>query len=164
VKLASYLLHGRQSYGVISSTGIVDLGKRYGERWSTLREFLASGSLMSLQPARFTVDADLTEVDFLPVIPDGAAIFCVGLNYADHALESGRRVPVQPSTFLKLGRSLVGHGHALLRPRVSQMLDWEAELGVVIGGRARHVDEANALSSVAGYTCLNDGSVRDWQL
>lgn len=164
MRLASYNYDGGQGYGIVGNSGIFDLAKEHGARYPTLRTFLAAGAYRELpQPIR-QPDFHLEEVRFLPVIPDAGAIFCVGINYADHARETGRKLPDHPSTFLKLPRSLVGHGESLIRPRVSSRLDWEAELAVVIGRHARHVPESDALSYVAGYTVLNDGSIRDWQL
>jgi 2-keto-4-pentenoate hydratase/2-oxohepta-3-ene-1,7-dioic acid hydratase in catechol pathway len=164
LRLASYMLGGKPSYGVVMDAGIADVGSEYRGRFATLRELLAWRSGMELLSDRdHKADLALEEVRFLPVIPDSGAIFCVGLNYADHARETGRPLPTYPSTFLKLNRSLVGHCEALTRPCVSDSFDWEAELGVVIGRPARHVEESDALSFVAGYTCLNDGSIRNWQ-
>ena len=164
MKLASYVFDGKPSYGVVLDAGIADAGAEYRRRFATLKELIASRSgVDSLTERDHKADIALEEVQFLPVIPDSGAIFCVGLNYADHARETGRLLPTHPSTFLKLNRSLVGHREALTRPQASGCFDWEAELGVVIGRAARHVEESDALSFVAGYTCLNDGSIRDWQ-
>lgn len=164
MKLLSYTLAGRPAFGAMTAAGIRDLSARYAGRCATLRDLLALGrplpSVEEIERLPLVADSD---VHYLPVMPEGGAIFCVGLNYAAHARESGRALPKHPSTFLKLGRSLVGHDTPLRRPKVSAMLDWEAELAVVIGRRARHVDEAHALACVAGYTCLNDVTVRDWQ-
>jgi len=164
LRLASYVFDGEPSYGVVVDAGIVDIGSRQYRRFATLKELIASRSgLDSLSELDHKADLAPEDVRFLPVVPDSGAIFCVGLNYADHARETGRPLPMHPSTFLKLNRSLVGHGESLTRPRASECFDWEAELGVVIGRTARHVAESDALSFVAGYTCLNDGSIRDWQ-
>jgi 2-keto-4-pentenoate hydratase/2-oxohepta-3-ene-1,7-dioic acid hydratase in catechol pathway len=87
----------------------------------------------------------------------------MGLNYADHAKEGGNARPDYPSFFLRSAMSQVAHAENLVRPRVSDKLDFEAELAVIIGARAKHLSAANALSCVAGYSCYNDGSVRDYQ-
>lgn len=171
MRLASYSLRGRASYGIVDSALVLDVGGTPGNP-ATLREFIASDGYRELLAAP-SWDAlahgtrartvELAQVQLQPVIPDAGAIICVGLNYAEHVTETGRKRPQYPSTFLKLTRSLVGHGEALRRPGVSAKFDWEAELGVVIGRHARHVDQATALSYVAGYTCVNDGTIRDWQ-
>jgi acylpyruvate hydrolase len=100
---------------------------------------------------------------FLPPVPDPGKIICLGLNYADHAAEGGHARPEYPSFFLRVASSLVGHGQGLVRPRVSDKLDYEAELVLVVSKRARHLTAANALDAVAGYSCFNDGSLRDYQ-
>lgn len=104
--------------------------------------------------------ADLT---LLPPIPRPGKIVCIGLNYALHAQEGGNAIPDYPAVFLRGPTTVVGPGAPIIRPRASQKLDWEAELVIVIGRRARHLMEADALSCVAGYACMNEGSVRDYQ-
>lgn len=98
-----------------------------------------------------------------PVIPEPGKTICLGLNYYDHAAESGREKPTYPWFFLRSTTSLLAHGEAALRPVVSEKFDWEAELAVVIGKRARHVTRENALDYVFGYAPFNDISVRDYQ-
>ena len=98
----------------------------------------------------------------LPVRRPGKVI-CLGLNYHDHAREGGNTVAAWPAIFLRTMSSLVAAGHPILAPRVSEQLDYEAELAAVIGRRTRHATIANALDAVAGYSCFNDGSVRDYQ-
>lgn len=105
----------------------------------------------------------LADIVFLPLVPNPSKIICVGLNYADHAKEGGHATPDHPSFFLRVNSSQVAHGAAMLVPSASSKLDYEAELAVVIGRRAKHLTLANALDCVAGYTCYNDGSVRDFQ-
>lgn len=98
----------------------------------------------------------------LPVTRPGKVV-CLGLNYVDHAKEGGYQVPEYPALFMRSTTSLIAAGAPLIRPLVSEYLDYEAELMVVIGRRGRHVSESDALSLVFGYTCFNDGSVRDYQ-
>ena len=97
------------------------------------------------------------------MVPRPPKIICLGLNYADHAKEGGHAKPEYPSFFMRVGTSQVAHNEPIIRPRASSKLDYEAELAVIIGSRARHLTKANALSCVAGYACYNDGSVRDYQ-
>ena len=89
---------------------------------------------------------------------------CVGLNYADHAVESGSPIPVEPVLFMKPGSAVIGCNDAVVLPQGSRKSDWEVELGVVIGTRARYVSQAQALSHVAGYCVVNDLSEREYQL
>ncbi|AZG08152.1 5-oxopent-3-ene-1,2,5-tricarboxylate decarboxylase [Pigmentiphaga sp. H8] len=105
----------------------------------------------------------LAEVRLLPPVPQPGKIICLGLNYADHAAEGGNAKPSYPSFFMRGATSLIAHGAPLLRPGVSDKLDFEAELAVVIGKRARHLTPEDALSAVAGYACFNDATLRDYQ-
>jgi acylpyruvate hydrolase len=98
-----------------------------------------------------------------PVVPHPNKIVCLGLNYASHIKEMGRPTPAHPTLFAKYDGSLVGAHDDIHMPPVSDDLDWEAELGVVIGRRARHVTRDEALAHVGGYTVVNDVTVRDWQ-
>lgn len=90
-------------------------------------------------------------------------ILCVGVNYRPHIEEMGREIPEYPVVFVRFPDSLVNDGEALIRPRVSEQFDFEGELGIVIGKRARYVPKADAWDFIAGYCCFMDGSVRDWQ-
>ncbi|MFC0386700.1 fumarylacetoacetate hydrolase family protein [Muricoccus vinaceus] len=99
----------------------------------------------------------------LPPIPRPGKVICIGLNYALHAKEGGNAIPDYPAVFMRGPTSLAAHGQALVRPKVSDKFDFEAELVIVIGKTARHLSEADALSCVAGYTIMNEGSVRDYQ-
>jgi 2-keto-4-pentenoate hydratase/2-oxohepta-3-ene-1,7-dioic acid hydratase in catechol pathway len=105
----------------------------------------------------------LAGLALLPPVPQPGKVVCIGLNYVQHAREGGNPIPDYPAVFLRCATSLVGPGRPLLRPVVSPHLDYEAELAVVIGRRAKHVPETEALACVAGYACFNDGSVRDYQ-
>ena len=105
----------------------------------------------------------LSDVAPLPPVSRPGKIVCIGLNYVDHAMEGGNPIPEYPAVFLRAATSLVGPGQPILRPPVSAKLDYEAELAIVIGRPALRVREAEALAHVAGYACMNDGSVRDFQ-
>ena len=100
---------------------------------------------------------------FAPVLPRPNAVWCVGLNYEDHRLETGRERAAFPTLFTRFASSLVGHGEPMIRPMLSRKLDYEGELAVVIGTPGRHIPASEALDHVAGYACFNDGSVRDFQ-
>jgi acylpyruvate hydrolase len=104
--------------------------------------------------------------DLAALIPNPEKIFCVGLNYKDHAAEGGLDLPTHPTLFAKFARALIGPNEDLVLPdpAVSSLIDWEVELGVVIGSPLRHASESEALAAVAGYTIVNDISMRDWQL
>ncbi|MFO0587301.1 MAG: fumarylacetoacetate hydrolase family protein [Polyangiaceae bacterium] len=104
------------------------------------------------------------EVAYEPLVAPSSKVICLGLNYVDHAAEANYKKPDYPVIFNRFPQSFTGHGRALVMPVVSTSIDYEAELCVVIGKRGRHVSKENALSHVLGYTLLNDGSIRDWQV
>jgi 2-keto-4-pentenoate hydratase/2-oxohepta-3-ene-1,7-dioic acid hydratase in catechol pathway len=104
------------------------------------------------------------DVTFRPVVTDPGKVLCLGLNYVDHAAESSHQAPDYPVVFGRYPTSFVGHRQPLVRPAVSTHFDYEAELAVVIGKAGRRIARADALSHVAGYTLMNDGSIRDYQV
>lgn len=165
MRLVSFRHAGTRKFGAATEDGVVDLSQRTGERWPSLRAAIAAKGLDELAAAAKDVGADLgfDEIEWLPVIPDPEKILCIGLNYASHVGEVGRKVPEQPSVFSRLHSTLVPHRGKIVRPRASIDFDFEGELAVVIGERCRHVSRASALSVIAGYTCFLDGSVRDFQ-
>ncbi|MYN20087.1 2-hydroxyhepta-2,4-diene-1,7-dioate isomerase [Rugamonas sp. FT107W] len=103
-------------------------------------------------------------VRYAPIVADIGKLICVGLNYSDHAAESGMAVPSEPVLFAKATSSIIGCNDPVVLPRDSVKSDWEVELGVVIGTRARYVEEGEALDYVAGYCVVNDLSEREYQL
>lgn len=120
------------------------------------------GGLPESEPD-WAAGAPLDGARFAPPIPRPGAIWCVGLNYEDHRIETGKAKADYPTLFTRFPVCLVGHGAALLRPRVSEKLDYEGEFAVVIGKPGRHIPEERALDHVAGYSCFDDASVRDYQ-
>jgi 2-keto-4-pentenoate hydratase/2-oxohepta-3-ene-1,7-dioic acid hydratase in catechol pathway len=107
---------------------------------------------------------DLSEIRILPPVPKPPKILCVGLNYDDHLEESGLKKPLYPEMFARFATSLIAHGEPIRRPRESSMLDYEAELAVVIGRGGRRIPRDRALDHVAGYSLFNDATLRDFQL
>ena len=110
------------------------------------------------------IDYEAAKVKFLAPVHDPQKIVCVGLNYRDHAAESGSPIPREPILFSKYPTALIGHGEAIVLPAVSQEVDYEAELVIVVGKRGRNLAAASAREYVAGYTVGHDVSARDWQL
>jgi 2-keto-4-pentenoate hydratase/2-oxohepta-3-ene-1,7-dioic acid hydratase in catechol pathway len=135
----------------------------------TVREILAGGEAM-LQAALAAaqrpdaVRHEAGKVKFHAPVHDPRKIICIGLNYKDHAAESGAPIPKEPIVFSKYPTALIGHGDNIVLPAVSQEVDYEAELVVVIGKRGKNVSAAQGLDYVAGYTVGHDVSARDWQL
>jgi 2-keto-4-pentenoate hydratase/2-oxohepta-3-ene-1,7-dioic acid hydratase in catechol pathway len=164
MRLTSFIADERQTYGIVNDSGIVDCGARFGAG-SSLCQMMQAGRLDELAAyAHAPADFGVEDVSFLPVIPDPAArFFCIGINYRPHMLEMGRSPPERPVVFVRFASSLVGHRQQMLRPRESEKYDFEGELAVVIGRPGRRIPHASALDHVAGFACLNDGSVRDYQ-
>ncbi|MBW0089327.1 fumarylacetoacetate hydrolase family protein [Pseudonocardia sp. KRD-184] len=106
---------------------------------------------------------EVAGLDYAPLVPSPEKIICVGLNYRDHVLEMGNELPEYPTLFGKYAPSLVGAHDDIVLPAVSDKVDWEAELTVVIGSPVRHASREQAADAIAGYTVLNDVSVRDYQ-
>jgi len=106
---------------------------------------------------------DPAAISYLPVLEHPGKIICVGLNYADHAKESPYDMPAYPPLFPRFTSSLVGHGHALVKPRVSDQFDYEGEMVAVIGVGGKHISKDHALDHVLGYSICNEGSIRDYQ-
>lgn len=120
-------------------------------------------SFLAGAPAEEGAAIPVEDVELLAPVPRPGKIICVGLNYRDHAAETGKPIPTEPVLFAKFANSVVAHGVSVEIPEVAHEVDWEAELGVVIGRTARRVSTDQALDHVAGYVCLNDLSARDLQ-
>ena len=153
---------GSSSYGTTDGTAIHDAGVELAGTYADLRAVLAAGAeteLGGLGPAIAFTDATL-----LPPVPNPDKILCIGLNYLAHIEETGRNKPEYPPVFTRYPSSLVGHGVPMVRPKASRDFDYEGELAIVIGKGGRHISEADSWDHIAGYTCFNDGSIRDYQM
>ena len=155
MKLLSFEARGRARWGAVLGDGVADLSDQYG----SLREALGK----PLQP-KPSPDYAWSEIAFLPPIPFPEKIICVGVNYGNRNAEykDGSELPKYPSIFVRFPGSLVGHRRAILRPAESQQLDYEGEIAIVIGKAGRRIAEADAEAHIAGLTCANEGTVRDW--
>jgi len=164
VRWISFERAGRASYGVVVGNGIVDVGaRRPNDR--TLKDLLASGDLekAGAEAAKQKADHALADVKYLPVITNPDKILCVGINYKAHQEETGRDPTSHPTIFVRFAAAQIGHEQPMIRPEESDRLDFEGEIALVIGKRGRRISKANALDYVAGFSCYNDGSVRDYQ-
>ncbi len=165
MKLLSYVHRGVAGYGALKSPGqLVDLTGRI-DGVADLRSLLEQDRLAEAASIVASADADLPyeSVKLLPVIPNPAKIICVGINYVAHAQEAGRKVGEYPVVFHRFAESLAAHDEPLLHPAASTQFDYEGELAVVIGKGGSHIDRNDAMRHVAGYSCFNDASARDWQ-
>jgi 2-keto-4-pentenoate hydratase/2-oxohepta-3-ene-1,7-dioic acid hydratase in catechol pathway len=164
MKLATYRTAQGESYGVVTQKGIVDLKRYLGNQYPDLRALIAgNGFADAAKHLSEAPDYKESDVVWLPVIPNPDKIVCVGLNYQDHVAETGRDNTENPALFLRVAESQVGHRQPILRPRESKNLDFEAEIAVVIGKAGRRISQEQAWNHIFGYSCYNDGSVRDWQ-
>ena len=165
VKLTSFVHQKVAGYGVVEGEAIIDLSKRIGARFPDLKTLIAHDGIAEAGKAAAGQSADvgIAEVRLLPTIPNPGKIFCIGLNYEDHRKETKREKTEAPAVFVRFPESQVGHDQPILRPRESTKLDFEGEIAVIIGKPGRRIAEKDAWDHVAGYSCYNDGSVRDWQ-
>jgi 2-keto-4-pentenoate hydratase/2-oxohepta-3-ene-1,7-dioic acid hydratase in catechol pathway len=164
MKLATFSTAKGASYGAVVDKGIVDLGRRLGNRYPDLLSLVAANAFgEAAKLLNEKIDFKTADVTWLPVIPNPGKIICVGLNYQDHVVETGRDNTEQPAIFLRLPESQVGHLQPIVRPRESTHMDFEAEIAVIVGKAGRRITQKDAWSHIAGYSCYNDGSVRDWQ-
>ncbi|MRT56119.1 FAA hydrolase family protein [Enterobacteriaceae bacterium RIT693] len=163
MKLASYLLQGQRSYGVVTPEGIIDLGRRLGSRFADLKALLAADAVHeALAFTGLKADVAAADVRWLPVIERPEKILCVGMNYADKRKEFDQHNPA-PTLFVRFADSQTGHDSPVVKPHHSSEFDYEGELAVIIGKGGVNIAAADALSHVAGYSCYMDGSARDWQ-
>lgn len=174
MRLVTFLAQGEMRLGALQvqqgQAMIVDLNRAEPRLPASMLEFLAAGepavSLAAdvLQSAPATARHELKAVALKAVIPNPSKIICIGLNYRDHAAETHQPLPEVPVVFAKYENTLIGSGEAIVLPRVTQRVDYEAELAVVMGKRGHYISEAEAMLYVAGYTAFNDISARDYQM
>jgi 2-keto-4-pentenoate hydratase/2-oxohepta-3-ene-1,7-dioic acid hydratase in catechol pathway len=160
----SYIYDGNESFGVATSTGVVDAASRL-PGVATLKDLLAAGTLdaAGAKLSKVRPDYAFDEIEFLPVITRPDKILCVGLNYKAHQEETGRDPTDHPTIFVRFASAQIGHEQPMVRPVESERLDYEGEIALVIGRRGRRIKREAALAHIAGFSCYNDGSVRDYQ-
>ncbi len=165
MKLMSFSVGNSETYGVATDSGVIDMAPRLGGSLPKIKAVLDGEALDQVAQAAAGADADygFDDVVFRPVIPRPGKIVCVGLNYEDHRVETGREPSGYPVLFPRYADSQVGHAQPMIVPRNSDKYDYEGELAVIMGKTARHVSREDALSTIAGYSCYNDGSIRDFQ-
>lgn len=176
MRIVNFLAGNEAHLGVRIGTQVIDLALAAPQLPRDLEALLAAGPDAMAAAAKATRAApreavrEINSLHFLPPVRRPSKVVCLGTNYMAHILEAVEltgddKKPDFPPVFMRSANSLLGHCQPLLKPLVSDQLDWEAELAVVIGRTVpRHVRKEDALSYVGGYSCFNDGSVRDWQL
>lgn len=165
MKIASYIVHGRPSFGAVVDDEVIDLRPRLPHFKSVL-DVLRAGALDELKASAVGVrpDFSLSAVQLVPPVVAPEKILCIGVNYANRNAEykDNSAQPKYPSMFFRVPDSFVGHNQPIVRPKESEQLDYEGEIVLVIGRRGRRVAKEAALSYVAGYTLCNEGTIRDW--
>jgi|SRR5215469_3441680 len=163
MRFLSFRASGRARYGMVAGNGIVDLTTRRNE--PDLKSLIAANGLAEAAKtyAGNKPDFALDAIEFDPVIPNPSKIICIGLNYHEHRNETKMTGDAWPAIFLRFADTQLGHLQKVIRPNSSEQLDYEAELALIIGKTGRHIKERDAMSHVAGFSCYNDVSVRDYQ-
>ncbi|MGM4903591.1 fumarylacetoacetate hydrolase family protein [Tardiphaga sp. 866_E4_N2_1] len=164
MKLASFQIGGKPTWGVIEGNDALDVGALLGDRFPDLKSVIAADALSVVRDAAGKAKRIPTaDITWLPVIPNPDKILCIGLNYEMHRKETGRAEVDNPTVFGRFANSQTGHLTNIIRPKVSTHLDFEGELAIIIGKPGRYISQADAWSHIAGYACYNEGSVRDFQ-
>ncbi len=168
MKLVNFLYKGEKNIGALLDDGVC-LFKSISDKYSmSMLEFVEQMDDLSPKVSKFINSnpevIPLSEIEFLPVIERPGKVLAVGLNYKDHAKETGMDLPKVPMIFTKQSTSVLGHQGEIHKPKVSDAVDYEGEMAFVIGKKCRHVSKEDALDVIAGVTICNDVSVRDWQI
>jgi len=165
MKFLSFIHDGRNGFGAVIGSGVVDLSIRHKEL-ADLRAAIRAGRLDELasEAAHAAADFGLAAIEYLPTIPNPEKIICIGVNYADRNAEykDGSEPPRYPGVFMRARESLVGHEQPILKPPESDELDYEGEIVIVIGREGRRIDQTRAVQHIAGLSIMNEGSVRDF--
>jgi 2-keto-4-pentenoate hydratase/2-oxohepta-3-ene-1,7-dioic acid hydratase in catechol pathway len=165
MRFATYTSDGKAYYGAVSDAGMIALSPHFPQ-WPTLREVIGGGGLGELEKAAQKCAVTHPAGSFVYEIPIPAPekIICVGVNFPERNAEyrDGQAAAANMSLFVRFPRSFTGHGRALIRPRVSTLLDYEGEIAIVIGREGRHIDRTDAYRHIAAVTLCNEGTVRDW--
>ncbi len=165
MKLITFARMGKVGFGVVKENGIIDLTGRIHNDVSSIKDLLKLDLIEKAEEfvAEKRPEISISEITHLPVIPDPEKIFCIGLNYQEHKEETGRPDVENPTIFTRFANSQTGHLQPLLKPNFSDRFDYEGELAITIGKGGRYIPEDKAMEHIAGYSCYNDGSIRDWQ-
>jgi 2-keto-4-pentenoate hydratase/2-oxohepta-3-ene-1,7-dioic acid hydratase in catechol pathway len=166
MRFLSYLVNGRLKYGATTTGGVVDLTKRIGPQFADLRTLIAGDGLGAARQAVAGEPPDhaLEDIVLLPPIAAPEKFWCIGVNYKDRNAEyrDDSELPKYPSLFVRSSSSVVGSGQPIEKPKISDELDYEGELVIVIGKEGRHIPREQAWAHIFGMTLCNEGSVRDW--
>lgn len=163
MKFVSFRAGGAARYGLVEGNRIVDLTRRL--KYPDLKALITADAFAEAarEAKGATGDYSVDQIAFDPVIPNPGKIICVGLNYQEHRNETGMTTHPLPATFIRWADTQIGHLAPMVRPRASEQLDYEAELAVIIGKGGRNIKERDAAAHICGYSCYNEGSIREYQ-
>jgi len=166
VKLLSFKIASRASFGVIVQDGVLELADRLGSEVRSVQSLFELQALGLVQEVieHSEPDHPLDAIEFLPPVPTPQKIFCVGVNYTNRNEEykDESTLPKYPSIFMRTPGSFVGHHGSIARPPESNKLDYEGEIAIVIGIGGRRISQRDAARPIGGLTCMNEGTIRDW--
>ena len=168
MQYVSFIRLGEPAFGVFLNNKVYDLTYQLGSGVSTLKEaihfdVLPENSEELDDYLSHITSYSLSDITFIPVIPDPGKILCIGLNYEKHRKETQRPESEFPTIFTRFPDTQVAHRESIIKPKVSERVDFEGELAVIIGKGGKNIPEAEAMESVVGFSCYNDVSIRDYQ-
>ncbi|MBK19925.1 MAG: 5-oxopent-3-ene-1,2,5-tricarboxylate decarboxylase [Rhodospirillaceae bacterium] len=169
MRLIAFDKNGNATMGARDGDAVIDLSVAAPELPDNLTDIIKLGQTgidqisTAISGAGDDARIALNDIKYLPPTTNAGKIICLGLNYADHAAEGGHKKPEYPSFFLRTNQTLVPHQAPILRPVVSEQLDYEAEMVAIVGKQARHVKQADALDYIWGYSVFNEASIREYQ-
>ncbi len=165
MRFGSFIAQGKETWGLMKDEGAVLVDADTASSFPNLKSAIANDCLEEIgaELRVKSIDIPVEDISYLPVIGNPDKILCVGLNYHDHRLEGGHGEVGEPTIFVRFANAQIGHGKAIIAPMESDTLDFEAELAIIIGKPGRRIPEEEAFNYIAGYSCYNDGSVREYQ-
>ena len=165
MKFATYRINNKTFYGAKILGGMIALSPEF-PNWPTLREVIENNGLNSLELASEGMSLTHKDEDIIYEIPitRPEKIICVGVNYPDRNAEykDGKAAPTYPSLFIRFAKTFVGHKCSIIKPKISDQLDYEGEVVLIIGKEGRHIARENALDHIAALSLSNEGTIRDW--
>lgn len=164
MKLLSFKYKDKSSFGLLDGSNVIDLKNHFSSDVKSLKELLKNKKIIfeELNLNKLNI-IPINEIEFLPVIINPEKILCVGVNYNEHRIETKRKINKYPTIFTRFSESQIGHLKNIVVPKQSYKLDFEGELAVIIGKKGKNLSVDNAMTIVAGFSCYNDATVRDWQ-
>lgn len=164
MKLISFQYRELEMFGYVKDQKVINLKTALNNKYASLQDFIENGDLKAistLKEGNHVISLD--EVKYLPVITNPRQIFCIGLNYLEHVEETKNEVKPYPTIFIRLASSQCGHLEPIIKPKISEKLDYEGEMAIVISRYGKNISATEAESYIYGYSCYNDISIRDWQ-